>query len=160
LSYHMFKASNLFSERTITLGYSTILPWQPFDLKGLWLIGANLKQLYREYEPDRFTENALNDVGTGTGQTDPLFAKNGYNKAAYALDFGTLWKFGPANRHSASFVVTNLNRPDVSLGNDGDKAPFGTKIGVATRPKWGVVSMEVRRTQRLESQEDTDIAAG
>lgn len=160
LSYHLFKASNLFSERTLTLGYSRLLPWQPFDLNGLWLVGANLKQLYREYQPDRFTENALNDVGTATGQPDPLFAQNGYNKTAYAFDLGTLFKFGPANRHSASFVITNANRPDISLGSDGEKAPMTTKIGLATRPNWGLVSLEVRRTKRLASQDDTDVAVG
>ncbi len=160
LSYRLFNASNLFQERTIMLGYSRLLPFQPFDWNGIWSFGVNLKQLHREYQPDRFTENALNDVSVGSGAADPLFAKNGYSSSAFAIDLGVLSRFGPGNRQSASLVMTNANRPDVSLGGDGDKPPHVTKVGYAMKPKWGLLTGEIRRIKRLESETDSEIAVG
>jgi hypothetical protein len=159
-SYDQFKASSLFTERTIALSYGQHLRAPLFNLKGLWSAGFNIKQLHRQYQPDRFTENSLNDVGTGSGEADPLFARNGYAKDGYALDLGALYRFGPSNKYRLGGGFTNVNRPDMSLGGDGDKAPMGTKIGASVLSRFGLGSIEIRRTNRLESQVDTDIAVG
>lgn len=158
--YHNFKASNLLTERTLFLSYGRSLRAHPFGWAGLWSAGATLKQFHRQYQPDRFTENALNDVGVGSGQRDPLFAKQGYSKNAYALDLGGLYQFGQRYDWSLGISVMNMNRPDVSLGNDGDRAPFITKVGLTHRPAWGLLSVEFRRARRLAAKPDTDVALG
>ena len=158
--YRMFSASNLFKERTIILSYGRMLEEALFGWNGLWSFGFNIKQLHRQFQPDRFTENALNDAHVGSGESDPLFAKNGYTKDAYSTDGGLLYRFGPANRYAAAMSMMNINQPDLSLGGDGDKAPLITKLGFTARPRWGLASLELRRVTRLENQADTDIAFG
>ena len=160
VAYHNFKAANLLNERTIQVSYGWKMKVEPFGWKGTWLGGLGLKQLYREFQPDRFTENALNDAGVASGSQDPLFARNGYSNDAYALDLGGLYRFGRQNRYGAGISLMNINRPDVSLAGDNDKAPFIAKLGLAYRPNWGLMSVEVRRAKRLSSQSDTDVALG
>lgn len=159
LGYHNFKADNLFTERTIVLSYGQRLRIAPFGWQGIWSGGVNVKQLYHQYQPDRFTENALNDAGTGTGQTDPLFS-SGYGKGAFATDLGLLYQFGPGYKYTAGLTGTNLNRPDLSLRNAGDRAPSVVKMGLAYRPKWGTLSAEMRRAKRLTSHSDSEFAMG
>ncbi len=160
LVYHNFKAANLLTERTLAIAYGWKLQNDPFGLPGNWSLGGTLKQLHRQYQPDRFTENALNDTGTGTGQADPLFAKNGYASDAYGLDLGALYQFGPKDKYSAGVTLRNVNQPDVSIGGDGDKAPMSVKVGAAVRPKWGLLSAELRRVNRLSGSPDTEMAVG
>ncbi|MCB4757451.1 MAG: conjugal transfer protein TraF [Elusimicrobia bacterium] len=159
LSYHNFKADNLFNERTLSLSYGWKLKVEPFGWEGTWLAGFTLKQLHLQYQPDRFTENALNDAGVASGRKDPLFA-NGYSHDSYGFDAGFLYRFGNQYRYSAGLTIMNVNRPDVSFGHDGDRAPLITKFGLAYRPVWGVMSVEVRRTRRLAQDPDTDLALG
>lgn len=158
-AYHNFKADNLFTERTIVLSYGQRLNVELFGWQGIWSGGVNLKQLYHQYEPDRFTENALNDAGVASNTADPLF-QSGYGKAAYAADAGLLYQFGRKYQYSAGMAITNINRPDVSLNNAGDKVPQSMKFGLAYRPRWGSISTEVKRTKRLASASDTDISFG
>lgn len=161
MAYHNFKAANLLSERMLILAYGWKLKVEPFGWRGKWSLGGALKQLHRQYEPDRFTENALNDGGVGSGEADPLFARNGYSKDAYTADAGVLYEFGENYKYGAGLSVKNITQPDVSLGGDGDKAPMITKFGLAMRPKWGIISTEVRRAQRLQNgSPDTDLALG
>lgn len=158
--FHNFKASNLLSERTLSLSYGRTLAVVPFGFRGTFSAGATVKQLHRQYQPDRFTENALNDAGTGTGSADPLFANSGYTKDAYSVDLGSLYRFGPDEKFSGGLVFKNVNRPDVSLAGDGDKAPFITKLGFGYHPRWGLLTGEIRRARRLASRTDLDVALG
>lgn len=160
LAYHNFDAANLFKERTISLSYGWKLKVEPFGWKGTWLSGFSLKQLHHQYEPDRFTENALNDAGVGSGQRDPLFANQGYSNDSYSADIGALYRFGRENRFGAGLNVMNINRPDVSLGQDGDRAPLITKLGLSYRPPWGVMALEFRRASRLASSADREVSFG
>jgi len=155
-----FKADNLLNERTIYLSYGWKLKYQPFELPGVWSLGVTLKQLNRSFEPDRFAENSLNDPGTATGEPDPLFKNKGLSNTKYAFDLGTFYKFGYQNRYSAGLAIMNVNRPDVSLGGDNDKPPLITKFGLGYRPRWGVLSVEFRRANRLSSQTDSEVAFG
>lgn len=158
--YLNFKAQSLYSERTLMLSYGWKLKKIPFGLDGLWYAGATLKQMHRQYEPDRYTENALNDAGTGTSTKDPLFAKNGYGKDAYGLDLGALYKFGPSNMFTAGAMLMNVNRPDISIGGDGEKAPLIGKVGASVNPRWGLLSLELRRAKRIAAGDDTEWAVG
>jgi len=158
--YNNFEATSLFSERTLILSYGWKQKVAPFDWPGIWSFGGNLKQLHRQYEPDRYTQNALNDVGGASNQVDPLFAAHGYTKDNYAVDAGALAHFGSRSQYSAGLTLMNINRPDVSLANDGDYAPFITKLGLAYRPRWGLITTEVRQAKRLQTSTDTDLAWG
>lgn len=158
-AYHNFKADNLFTERTIVVSYGQRLDIAPFGWNGIWSGGVNVKQLYHQYQPDRFTENALNDAGGASNKIDPLF-ESGYAKAAYAADAGLLYQFGQGYKYTTGLVFTNINRPDVSLKGDDDKVPFIGKLGIAYRPRWGSLSAEVRRAKRLASQSDSEFAFG
>src|SRR5207249_1969826 len=105
---------NLFYERTLLLSYGWKLKIEPFGWRGLWSAGTTLKQLHRQFQPDRFTENALNDAATASGKQDPLFAKNGYSNTNYSVDVGGLYQFGPHYNYSAGLAIMNVNQPDVS----------------------------------------------
>ncbi|MFN0117995.1 MAG: hypothetical protein ACKVQC_06890 [Elusimicrobiota bacterium] len=159
LGYHNFKAANLFNERTLFLSYAMRLNMQPFGWKGVWSAGATLKQLHREFQPDRFATNALNDGGNSSSTADPIFA-SGFTKDAYSLDVGGLYQFGKDLNTSIGGALINLNQPDISFGGDGDKAPLMLKGGVAHRPEWGLLSIEMRRINRLENSADNEIALG
>lgn len=158
-AYHNFKADNLFNERTIILSYGHRLQIDPFDWGSIWSVGANVKQFHREYQPDRFTENALNDAGNGSNSSDPLFDA-GYTKDAYSLDMGGLVQFGPRYQYTAGVSIINANRPDVSLAGDGDRVPYSTRAALAYRPRWGTLTVEGRRTVRLLGIADTDLFVG
>ncbi len=159
LSYQNFKANNLLTERTLILSYGQRLSMELLGWKGIYSGGVNVKQLYREYQPDRFTQNALNDGGAGSGSPDPLFGF-GKSRSAYAMDAGGLVQFGPHYEYTAGLSIINLNQPDVSLAGDGDKAPRAIKTGAAYRPKWGTVTAEMRRVARLAGVTDSDLAFG
>ncbi len=158
-AYHNLKAADLFNERTLTLSYGHRLDLEPYGWRGIYSLGGNVKQLHREYQLDRFTENALNDAGVASNQQDQLFS-SGNSKDTYALDLGGLAQFGSKYQYTAGIAATNINQPDVSLGGDGDKAPMALKAGVGYRPKWGTATAELRRIKRLASQTDNDIALG
>jgi hypothetical protein len=159
LAYHNFKADNLFNERTLILSYGHRLDLEPYGWRGIFSVGGNIKQLHREFQPDRFTENALNDSGVASNQKDQLFS-SGNSKDTFAGDLGALAQFGSKYQYTAGIAAININQPDVSLGGDGDKAPLGVKAGVGYRPKWGTATIEMRRTKRLASETDSDIAFG
>jgi hypothetical protein len=159
LAYQNFKADNLFNERTLMLSYGHRLDLESYGWRGIFSVGGNLKQLHREYQPDRFTENALNDNGVASNQKDQLF-NSGSSKDTFAGDIGALAQFGSKYQYTAGISAINLNQPDVSLGGDGDKAPLGIKAGVAYRPKWGTATAEIRRVKRLASETDSDTAFG
>ena len=158
-AYHNFKADNLFNERTLIMSYGQRLDLSANGFRGIYSVGANLKQLHRQYETDRFTENALNDAGVGSNQRDQLFA-SGNAKTTYAMDLGGLAQFGAQYQYTAGLALINLNQPDVSLGGDGDKAPLAVKMGLAYRPRWGTVTAESRQVERLIGQRDNDLAFG
>ncbi len=157
LAYQDFKADNLFDERTLILSYGHRLDLEPYGWRGIFSVGGNIKQLHREYQPDRFTENALNDSGVASNQRDALFS-SGNSKDTFAGDLGALAQFGDKYQYTAGVSAININQPDVSLGGDGDKAPLGLKAGLAYRPRWGTATIETRRVNRLESQTDNDTA--
>jgi hypothetical protein len=160
LAYQNFKGANFFSDRMLYLSYAWKLKPRAFGWDGQWSAGATVKQFHRQYEPDRYTNNSLDENGMGTGQADPLFAKNGYANEKYALDLGTLYRFGEASQYSAGASITNVDQTDVSLGGDGEKAPMVTRFGLAYHPQWGVLSAELRRAKRLANASDTDMAVG
>ncbi|MCG3204505.1 MAG: hypothetical protein KCHDKBKB_01220 [Elusimicrobia bacterium] len=158
-AYHNFKGDNLFNERTIMISYGHRLDLEQYGMRGIYSIGGNLKQLHRQYQQDRFTENALNDAGVGSNQQDQLFTK-GTAKDSYAADFGALAQFGPKYQYTAGLAIINLNQPDVSIGGDGDRAPRALKYGLAYRPAWGTIAVESRQVERLLGQKDQDLAFG
>lgn len=157
--YHNFRADNLFNERTLILSYGQRVDAQFGGLRGIYSIGGNFKQLHRQYEPDRFTENALNDAGVASNQRDQLFS-SGNAKDTYAVDLGGLVQFGAKYQYTAGLALINVNQPDVSLGGDGDKAPLAIKAGLAYRPRWGTLTAESRQVERLVNQRDQDLAFG
>ncbi len=158
-AYNNFKGDNLFSERTLILSYSQRIDLDSLGYRGIYSFGGNVKQLHRQYEPDRFTENALNDAGVASNQHDQLFTA-GNSKDTYAFDLGALAQFGPKYEYTAGVALINANQPDVSIAGDGDKAPLGVKMGAAYRPRWGTLSIENRRVKRLVGQTDSDVALG
>ena len=159
-SYVNYAASSLASERLFLAGYARRVSLERWGWDGDWSVGGNIKNMRREYEADRFADNALNNVGVGSGQADPLFAKNGLSKDVFAVDIGALYRFGPSTKYSFGFSVANLNRPDVSLEESGDHAPMTSRLGFAVRPSWGLLSTELRRTKRLSSGQDSEVAVG
>lgn len=158
-AYNNFRADNLFNERTLTASYGQRLKMDPFNWGAIWSLGGNLKQLHREFEADRFTENALNDAGAASNSKDPVFG-SGYSKDSYAIDLGGLVQFGRQYQYTLGATAINVNRPDVSLGGDGDKVPMLTKVALGYRPKWGTLTAESRRTKRLEGITDSDVLIG
>lgn len=158
-AYNNFKGDNLFNERTLIMSYGQRIDLESFGYHGIFSIGGNFKQLHRQFEPDRFSENALNDAGVASNQKDQLFTK-GKVKDTYAVDLGGLAQFGPQYQYTAGFAIINMNQPDVSLGGDGDKAPLGVTLAAAYRPKWGTISVETRHAKRLVGQMDNDLALG
>ncbi|MCB4756611.1 MAG: hypothetical protein LHV69_06215 [Elusimicrobia bacterium] len=160
LALHNYKGSRYFADRMLYLSYARKLAPPAFGRTGPLSWGINLKQFRRQYEPDPYTNNALNDVGVGTGQADPLFSKNGYSKEAYALDLGALVQFGTGKKTSVGVSIANINQPDISLGGGKDKAPVIARLGWATRPRWGLVAVEARHTSHFLGEPDRDTAVG
>lgn len=152
VSHQNFKGSSFFQERLLTLSYAL--------QAGQWSWGANVKQWQRTYESNAYTSNALNDNGVATGTADPLFSKEGFKKETYAIDLGGLYRFGRGGKYSLGASVANVNRPDTSLANDGDKAPYLMRCGAAIRLAQQTISVETRRVNRLSSATDTDFAVG
>jgi hypothetical protein len=95
-----------------------------------------------------------------SGQADPLFAKNGMAADSYGVDAGVMHRFGKDKKYTAGAAIMNLNKMDVSVGGHEEPLPMTAKAGVAARPHWGLLSAEVRRTKRLDSVMDTDVAFG
>lgn len=157
--YQNFQADEILSERTLILGFGRRLSIEPFGWRGIWSFGVNLKQLRREFSENAYTGNAIGESGLATGRPDPVF-QGGAAKDAITGDFGLLYQFGRGYNTTAGLVFTNITRPDVSLAGDGDRAPMATKFGLAHRPDWGTLTAELRRTRRLSSRPDTDIALG
>jgi len=158
--YQNFKAATYFTDQTLYLSYAKKLSARAFGLPGQWSIGGNIKQFTRRYESNQYTGNAIDDNGIGTGVPDPLFAKNGFSKTVYAADVGLLYQFGEKNRDSLGFLIANLNQPDISLENDGDRAPRMNRIGLARKYSWGLLSVECRKVNRIANQSDSDVAFG
>lgn len=157
--FYNFKVSKLLNERTLYLSYGWKTKLKPLGIDGELSMGTSLKQLHHEFESDRFIQNSLNDAGTASNQSDPLLS-GGLSNDAYALDIGSLYRFGRNQHYSAGFMVRNINRPDVSLGGTGEKAPLSIKFGLAYRPRWGALTAEIRRISQLSSQADTEAAVG
>jgi hypothetical protein len=112
--------SDLYEERTITLGYGR-------KLSQKWAGGVNLKHLYRGYQaPTGQTDNF--GVVDGT-KVDPLFA-GGNTKSAIGMDAGLL--FRPYRNYSYGLMLQNFNEPDLALG-EGNRDPLGMTLrtGVA-----------------------------
>jgi len=158
--YQNFKASSYFTDQTFYLSYAKNLSSQAFGMPGRWSVGGNIKRFTRKYEPDQYTENAIDDSGMGTGVPDPLFATNGFSKTVYSADAGLLYQFGEKNRNNLGLSISNLNRPDISLGKDGDRVPLMNRAGLARKYDWGLLSMEIRKVNRLSNESDSEIALG
>jgi hypothetical protein len=152
-SYQNFKGADYFSDRLFSIGYAR-------EIKTDWLAGVSVKQFHRAYETNPYTANALNDSGVASGQADPLFAKNGMAADSYGVDAGVMHRFGKDKKYTAGAAIMNLNKMDVSVGGHEEPLPMTAKAGVAARPHWGLLSAEVRRTKRLDSVMDTDVAFG
>ncbi len=160
LAYHATSGASFFQDRVISVGYGKKLRPGAFGWNGQWSWGATVKQFHREYQPDLYTANALNEIGTATGEPDPLFTRHGYSKDVYAVDVGGLYQFGAAGRQWIGFSLANINQPDSALGEDGDKIPFVARGGFATEMEGSVLSLELRRAKRLASSSDTEGAIG
>lgn len=153
LAYHNFKGSRFFNDRLLSLSYGK-------TLNDRWSWGATVKQFRRDYEPDPYTANALNNAGVASGQADPLFAKAGFGKSITGLDVGAMYRFGPSDKYSAGGAVANLNQPGLSLGTKEEKAPLMVRGGLAVKTSWALLSVELRRAKRLHSGTDTETAVG
>lgn len=155
--YRSFKATDIVEEKTYLLGGGTRLDIAPFGWDGVWSVGGNLKMLERSFATDAYASNAINDAGVASGRADPVLT--GGRKTALSLDAGALYQFGRNLENSFGVVILNGNRPNISKTSN-DHAPEIVKFGAAHRPRWGVVTAEVRHAYRLTGNPDTDLALG
>lgn len=155
--YRSFKATDIVEEKTYLLGGGTRLDIAPFGWEGVWSIGGNVKMLERSFNTDSYAGNAINDAGVASGRPDPVL--NAGNRTALSLDGGVMYQFGRNLENSAGLVILNGNRPNLSKTSN-DHAPEIVKFGVAHRPRWGVITAEVRHAYRLTGNPDTDLALG
>ena len=156
--YRSFNVSDILTEKTYLLGAGQRLNVAPFGWEGVWSAGANLKMLQRSFVTDAFASNAIADNGAASGQADPILA-NGAKKSAYSVDVGVMYQFGRQLDSSIGLTVLNANKPNLGVSSN-DHAPEIIKIGAAHRPKWGVITAEVRHAYRLTGAPDTDVAFG
>lgn len=158
VGYRSFGVTDLIEERTYLVGAGRRLSLDKFKMDGVLSIGGNLKMLERAFRTGAAASNAFNDAGAATGKADPLLA-GGASASTYGLDAGVLYQFGPKLNSSLGLSLMNFNRPDIGL-KDTDKVSDTMKIGAAHRPKWGVLTGEIRRVRRLAGAADTEIALG
>lgn len=152
LGYQTFHASRYFNDRIVSLAYAGKIK--------MWSAGLTVKQLHRQYRPDIYAENALNDSGVSTGQPDPLFSNHNTATDNILIDVGALTRLGTHDRFSVGLAVLNINSPDISLGGVGEKIPRTFKAGLAFHPEWGVISTELQRAKRLSNEMDRDVSFG
>lgn len=157
-AFNNFRASGLYSERTLSLSYGRRL--ETLSKNGDFYAGSSIKQLHREFSSNAFTSNALNSAGFASDQQDPLFANHGYTKDNLSLDLGTLYRFGRGRKYGVGLMLMNLNQPDVSLAGVGDRLSVVTKLGFSYQPNWGLVTAQLRRARNLASQYDNEAALG
>jgi hypothetical protein len=135
-SYSDYKATSLAQERLLAAGYAARL--------SDWSMGATVKYLRRDLSPHAHFQNAFDDDGLATSEADPLMARHGLSKDVISADIGALYQYGLGRRSYLGVAVTNVNKPSVSLAENGDHLPRTIRLGYAYKPSWGVVSLEVR----------------
>lgn len=95
--FSSFRASGLYQERTLALGYAKQV--------GRFDLGLAGKQLFHSFD--------VGDDPLAAG--DPVFA-GGTSRSAFAVDLGVMAEvYGPLR---GGLVVRNLNRPDVGLATE------------------------------------------
>ncbi|MBV9081027.1 MAG: hypothetical protein JO102_07935, partial [Elusimicrobia bacterium] len=156
--FRSYDVSNLLSEHTYLVGGASRLAVEPFGMRGVWSVGANVKMFERSFKTDGYAGNAISNGGSGSGLRDPLFA-SGTRATAFGLDAGAMYQFGPALNTTLGATILNLNQPSIGIAST-DKIPAVLKLGVAHRPTWGLLTAELRTAQRLEGKSDTDLAIG
>jgi len=156
--YRSFTASDILTEKTYLLGAGRRLSVTPFGWEGVWSVGANVKMLQRSFTTDAFASNAIGDNGSASGQADPVLA-GGAKKSAYSFDAGAMYQFGRRLASSVGITVLNGDKPGLGVSSN-DHAPRIVKVGAAHRPRWGLITAEVRRAYRLTREPDTDVAFG
>lgn len=120
LSWNQLNLEGLYAERTITLGYGRRLSQRV-------AIGANIKQLYRQFTaPSGQTSN----VGIADlTKSDPLFGF-GNSKSNISLDAGILYR--PYRNYAFGLAFTDFNEPDMALSSQNrDAVPMTMRLGIA-----------------------------
>jgi tetratricopeptide (TPR) repeat protein len=114
-----FGLQGLYQENSFIFSYGN-------NLKKKLLAGFNLKLLYKKYEKNPYTENAIDDFGQTTGERDPVFSK-GYSKTGFSTDLGLLYKFN--REYSVGLSLTDINQPCMDLKDNSSKIPIAIKSG-------------------------------
>lgn len=120
LAWNQTNLEGLYGERTFTLGYGRRLSQRV-------AIGANIKQLYRQFTaPSGQTSN----IGiTDPTKSDPLFGF-GNSKSNLSLDAGILYR--PYRNYAFGVNFADFNEPDMALTSQTrDAVPMTMRLGIA-----------------------------
>jgi len=149
--WKQFGVSNLYSERTLSLGY------------GEWITsrvaaGLAFKQLHHSFTaPDI----SVDDSGNATGTRPSFFNRNGTSASAYSADIGFLIK--ATSRHTVGVSIQDFNEPNMALNpDDHEIVPKTVRLGLAyDAPKNTRLMGGLTRRQNLSNQmENTWTGAG
>lgn len=159
MSAHNFKGASSFRDRTWMLTYAMGVGTVSSGRPARWSIGANLRYWRRQYEGNTYTSNALQN-GVASGRPDPLFADHGSTAKTVSLDAGVLGRITADGRWRIGASASNLNRPDGSLENAGDRKPLIWRVGPAFQRNRWLFSGELRHAKRLMSRTDQEWSMG
>lgn len=142
-SWQQLTLTDLYSERTLTLGYARkMTPSMSF--------GINFKQLYHEYtSPEGRTDNnAITDLG----QSDPVFSQ-GNSKSNISLDFGYL--FRPWRNYSFGMMFQNINEPNMAISEtDHDPLRMTIRGGFAYNERRVSIIGDVQTKKSIGNKRD------
>jgi hypothetical protein len=102
-SYKQFGLDNLYTERTLSLGYGE---WLTSDIA----IGGALKQLYHSFGVPNMVVDNNGNVQSGTPN---FFAQNGNSQTAYSSDLGMLYRW--TEQHTLGISILDVNEPNIAL---------------------------------------------
>lgn len=108
--YDSFFNTNYYQENT--LGFALGRGFSKY-----FSLGLTTNIYAKIYKSNQYTEN------------DPYYQQHGKYSIGYGFDVGTLFK--PTNRLNIGFVMKNLNKPDMSVGDIEDKLPMEMIIGTS-----------------------------
>lgn len=118
VGWYNFALSDYYTENIYIITYSCNL--SRYFLKNLtrpFFTGVNLKYLSKEYVKDSYTSS------------DSLFMEKGYGKSAFSADFGLLCNL--ADNYFIGVALTDINQPNVDLGDRKTNIPICYKLGFA-----------------------------
>lgn len=120
VGWKQFSLDNLYSERTLSLGYGE---WITSRVAG----GFALKQLHHEFSSPNIV---VDDAGNIQAGQPSFFAKYGNSQTAYSADLGFLIK--PADRYTVGVAIQDFNEPNVAVNPaDHEVVNKTVRLGVA-----------------------------